>query len=108
LSAVLGNVGTVISFRVGAEDAPLLSSPFAPVVGPEDLMECPNFHGYMRLHLNDLSVHPFSFRNHPDVTVPDPARAAGLITASRDRWGVAAAECDERAARRAKWIRELG
>lgn len=108
LSAVLGNVGTVISFRVGAEDAPLLASVFAPAVGPEDLMECPNFHGYMRLHLNDLSVHPFSFRNHPDETVPDPARATRLIAASRDRWGVPAAECDERAVRRAKWIRELG
>ena len=108
LSAVLGNVGTVISFRVGAEDAPLLARVFAPAVGPEDLMECPNFHGYMRLHLNDRSVRPFSFRNRPDETVSDPARAARLIAASRDRWGVPAAECDEHAARRAKWIRELG
>ena len=107
LSAVLGNVGTVVSFRVGAEDAPLLANVFAPMVGSGDLMECPNFHGYMRLHLNEQSVRPFSFRNHPDETVPDPARAARLVAASLNRWGVPAAECDERATRRARWIREL-
>ncbi len=40
--AVLGNAGTLISFRVGPEDAAILEREFQPVFGCEDLLNLPN------------------------------------------------------------------
>lgn len=40
--AVFGNVGTMISFRVSADDAPVLAKPFAPQFDPEDLLQMAN------------------------------------------------------------------
>lgn len=48
-SAVLGNVGTIISFRVGAEDAPLLAREFAPVFAATDFMHLPNHEMFVKL-----------------------------------------------------------
>jgi len=107
LSAVLGNVGTVVSFRVGVEDAPLLAPVFAPRFTAQDLAESPNFQGYMRLHLDHEAVRPFSFVLEKPGRPSRPGRAERLIRASRARWGVAPAECDRRAEERRKFIREL-
>ena len=40
--AVFGNVGTMISFRVSADDAPVLAKPFAPQFEPDDLLQMNN------------------------------------------------------------------
>lgn len=58
--AVLGNVGTLICFRVGAQDAPLLSREFAPEFGAEDLLRLPNFNVYLRLMVDGSVSRPFS------------------------------------------------
>jgi hypothetical protein len=104
LAAVLGNAGTVISFRVGVEDARLLEPVFAPAVSALDLAECPNFEGYMRLHLDGCAVRPFSFRNLPPAGEGDRNAARRLAAASRRRWGVTASECDRRIAERRRSI----
>jgi len=108
LSAVLGNVGTILCYRVGAEDAPLLAPIFGSSVSPQDLIECPNWQGYLRLHTNHLSTRPFSFHNQIDTSAPNSDRARRLTQLSRERWGVPAEECDERARQRNRWIRSLG
>lgn len=109
LSAVLGNAGTVISFRVGVEDARLLEPLFAPAVSALDLAECPNFEGYMRLHLDSCAVRPFSFRTSPPSGDVDGARVSKLVEASRRRWGVPAEECDHRIeARRVSLLQASG
>lgn len=100
LAAVLGNAGTVICFRVGVEDARLLEPVFAPAVSALDLAECPNFEGYMRLHMDAGAVRPFSFRTLLPPGQPDCERARKWVAASRRRWGVPAAECDRRIAAR--------
>jgi hypothetical protein len=107
LSAVLGNVGTVVCYRVGAEDAGLLEPVFAPTVTAGDLLEAPNFHGYMRLHMSNAAARPFSFRNQPDDTPANEDRASRLAEASRKRWGVPAEECDQRAETRRKLIEAI-
>jgi hypothetical protein len=81
LNAVLDNVGTIISYRVGAEDARLLAPIFAPTVTERDLLECPKYQGYVRLHLSSFLTHPFSFRNNPDQTPPDLVQAKRLAEA---------------------------
>jgi DNA helicase HerA-like ATPase len=58
--AVLGNVGTLIAFRVGAADAPLVAREFAPVFGVEDLLTLPNHSIYLKLMAEGIVSRPFS------------------------------------------------
>lgn len=59
-SAVLGNVGTLISFRVGPEDAVLLGREFKAKFEPIDLLSLPNHDIYLRLMIDGAPSHPFS------------------------------------------------
>ena len=58
--AVIGNAGTLICFRVGAEDAPLLARELAPRFAASDLVSLPNFHIYVRLMIGGAPSRPFS------------------------------------------------
>jgi type IV secretory pathway TraG/TraD family ATPase VirD4 len=58
--AVLGNAGTLVAFRVGAEDAPLLSRHFEPTFGVHDLVNLPNRSFYLRLMIDGTPSPPFS------------------------------------------------
>lgn len=58
--AVLGNAGTIISFRVGAEDAPYLSREFTDVFEEIDLVQLPNYHIYLKLMIDGAPSMPFS------------------------------------------------
>jgi hypothetical protein len=60
--AVLGNVGTLISFRVGPEDASIMASEFQPVFGVEDLLNLPNRNFYLKLIIDGTPSRPFSAR----------------------------------------------
>ena len=65
--AVLGNVGTLLSFEVGAEDAEMLSKEFAPVT-MQDFMGLPRFNFYIKLMVQGKTSSPFS-----GVSLPPPA-----------------------------------
>jgi type IV secretory pathway TraG/TraD family ATPase VirD4 len=58
--AVLGNAGTIISFRVGAEDAPYLAREFQPRFEEIDLLQLPNHHIYLKLMIDGMPSKPFS------------------------------------------------
>ena len=58
--AVLGNAGTIISFRVGAEDAPYLAREFNEVFDETDLVQLPNHHIYLKLMIGGTPSMPFS------------------------------------------------
>jgi type IV secretory pathway TraG/TraD family ATPase VirD4 len=62
--AVLGNAGTVISFRVGPEDAALLAKEFQPTFDIEDLLNLPNFHVYLKLMIGGTPSRAFSAQLH--------------------------------------------
>lgn len=59
-SAIFGNVGTLISFRVGADDAKYLTREFSPVFNEYDLISLPNYHIYLKLMINGVTSEPFS------------------------------------------------
>jgi len=61
-SAVLGNAGTLIAFRVGAEDAPFLARELQPRFQAEDLINLPNHETYIRLMIDGSPSRPFSGR----------------------------------------------
>lgn len=58
--AVLGNVGTLVSFRVGAEDAPILAREFSPTFSTEDLVGLANHKIYLKLMIDMAPSWPFS------------------------------------------------
>lgn len=62
LGAVLGNVGNLVVFRVGAQDVEVLGRELAPVFSAEDLMDLPYYHAYIRMMIDGKPAKPFSAR----------------------------------------------
>ena len=58
--AVLANAGTLIAFRVGPEDAPLIAREFAPAFNVTDLISLPNRNIYLKLMIDGAPSQPFS------------------------------------------------
>jgi len=60
--AVLGNAGTLVSFRVGPEDGSILTKEFQPEFDVEDLLNLPNHCIYLKLMIDGAPSKPFSAR----------------------------------------------
>ena len=73
--AVLGNVGSMIIFRVGPEDAPLLARELEPVFTAKDLLRLPNYHMYLKLMIDGSIAKPFSATTFASIEEV-PQRAA--------------------------------
>ncbi|MCX6779513.1 MAG: type IV secretion system DNA-binding domain-containing protein [Candidatus Magasanikbacteria bacterium] len=59
-AAVFGNVGTLICFRVGGEDAEFLAKEFEPEFLAEDLVNLGKYNVYLKLMINGVTSSPFS------------------------------------------------
>lgn len=59
-SAVFGNTGTLVSFRIGPEDADTVAREFAPTFRSQDLTGLPNHDFYLRLMIEGTPSRPFS------------------------------------------------
>ncbi len=66
-SAIFGNVGTKVMFRVGIEDAPFLAQEFRGVFSEEDLINVDKFHAYVSTMVNNAPVPPFSMDTTKDL-----------------------------------------
>jgi len=73
MRAILGNVGTLISFRVGTEDAKILSQEFYPVFRQSDLVNLPAYGIYLKLMIDGDTSKPFSADTLNDVELFDEA-----------------------------------
>jgi len=58
--AVFGNAGTIISFRVGAEDAPYIVQEFHERFEQIDFLQLPNFRIYIKVMIDGMPSKPFS------------------------------------------------
>jgi hypothetical protein len=58
--AILGNVGTAVSFRIGLADALVLEKEFHPEFAATDLVNLPNYHIYLKLMIDGVVSKPFS------------------------------------------------
>ena len=65
--AVFGNVGSVVSFRVGAEDAPYLVREFHERFALADFLQLPNYRIYLKLMIDGMPSAPFSAATFPPV-----------------------------------------
>ncbi len=64
-NAVLGNVGTIGSFRIGAEDAEFLEKQFEPAFSRFDLVNLDNFNIILKMMLNNKVSTPFKMETYP-------------------------------------------
>ena len=63
--AVLGNAGTVISFKIGVEDAELLAKEFAPVFNEYDLVNVERYNAYIKLLIDNQASRAFNMQTIP-------------------------------------------
>ncbi len=87
--AVFGNVGSIASFRVGAEDAEFLEKQFAPVFSAADLINIDNRNCYVRMLINGQTAPAFSMKtlagvkSNPDIAAK--AKEFSRLTYGRDK-----------------------
>jgi len=82
--AVFGNVGTMMVFRVGADDAEFLEKEFDPEFTPQDLVNLPNYKIYLKLMIDGITSRPFSAKTLPPMAKGDPKVEEEVIKSSRD------------------------
>lgn len=58
--SILGNVGSMISFRLGLADAEILENEFRPEISALDLISLPNYHIYLKLMIDGKVSRTFS------------------------------------------------
>lgn len=86
--AVFGNVGTIVCFRVGAEDAEFLQKEFDPVFTAEDLVNLPKYNMYVKLMVDGITQRPFSARTLPPFKPPELSFRKEVIENSRKQYAV--------------------
>ncbi|MDA1038086.1 MAG: type IV secretion system DNA-binding domain-containing protein, partial [bacterium] len=94
-AGVFGNAGTIVSFRIGAADAPTLALEFAPKFIEDDLVNLPFANVYLRLLCNGISSDPFSASTLPPIQV-NVHNGGKVIAASRQQFAIPRAIVEER------------
>jgi len=83
----LGNVGTLVTFRVGAMDTEILEKEFDPVFFANDLVNLDKYNIYLKLMIDGVSTRPFSAKTLFPIDISDTAKnAKKVIQASRDKY----------------------
>jgi CxxC-x17-CxxC domain-containing protein len=94
-SAIFGNVGTIISFRVGAEDAELLEKEFTPEFIAEDLVNLTKYNIYLKLMIDGVASRAFSAETLPPITPTEPSQKAAIIDFSRNKYATSRVEVEK-------------
>lgn len=85
--AVFGNMGTIVSFRVGQNDVEALTQYFQPTFDGEDLLRVPNYNTIVRTLIGGVPTHPFSMATLPGLGTPNPRLAEALKQLSAAKFG---------------------
>lgn len=72
--AIFGNVGTVISFTLGRDDAEVMSKQFKEIISPNDLLSLPKFNAYIKLMIDGVMSDPFNMWTLP-LPTPEQSQA---------------------------------
>ena len=90
-NAIFGNVGTMIGFRVGVNDANYLQHEFQPVFNESDLINIDKFHAFMKTSIDNEPVPPFSVDMTKDMAKEEGKRnkkvAEAIVQLSRLKYG---------------------
>jgi hypothetical protein len=85
--AVFGNVGTMVNFKVGAEDGEYLEKEYAPDLSQQDIIGIANYKTYLKLNINNTTSRPFSMETLYDSTIMKPKVSQVIKKYSRMKYG---------------------
>jgi len=96
----MGNVGTMITFRIGAYDAEFLEKEYSPEFTINDLVSLGFAQIYLKLMIDGMASRPFSATTLPPINRPDMSYKETIIKVSRERYSTGRHEVEDKIA---KW-----
>lgn len=87
MAAVIGNVGTTVTYRVGSSDAEILAKEYAPTFVEEDLVNLPKFQIYLKLMIDGVASRPFSAQTLPPIG-STTGSTEKVVRVSRERYAI--------------------
>ncbi|HVO28785.1 MAG TPA: type IV secretory system conjugative DNA transfer family protein [Candidatus Paceibacterota bacterium] len=85
--AVFGNVGTIVTFRIGAADAEFLEKEFLPEFTEQDLVNLAKANVYIKLMIDGVASRPFSAETLPPQPMPLVTHRDVIIRNGQERYG---------------------
>ncbi len=85
--AVFGNMGTIVSFRIGQNDVDALSRYFQPTFDGDDLVRVPNYNSIVRTLVKGVPTQPFSMATIPPLGTPNQELGDALKQLSAAKFG---------------------
>jgi len=93
--AVMGNVGTMVTFRIGGYDAEILEKELQPTFAIEDMVNLGFAQIYIKLMINEVTSPPFSATTLPPIQKPEISFRGDIIANSRKQFARARAEVEQ-------------
>lgn len=100
--AVFGNAGTMVSFRIGVEDAEIMAKEFAPVFSEFDVINIERFNAYVKLMIQGTASRPFNMQTYPKPPGANLDTAKIIRNMSRLAFGRARADIEKDVLERTK------
>lgn len=85
--AVFWNAGTIMSFKVGAEDAEYLEKEYAPLLSQQDIIGIANYTSYCKLNIDNATSRPFDLKTLWDSNYKNEKVAQAIREYSRKKYG---------------------
>lgn len=104
--AVFGNMGTIVSFRIGQNDVDAMSRYFQPLFDGDDLLRVPNYNAVVRTLIGGVPTQPFSMAGLPPLGTPNANLGAALRQLSSAKYGRPKAQVDRDIAERLQTIEQ--
>ncbi len=98
--AVFGNMGTIVSFRIGQNDVEAMSRYFQPLFDGDDLLRVPNYNAVVRTLIGGVPTQPFSMAGLPPLGTPNANLGQALRQLSSAKYGRPKAQVDQEIAER--------
>lgn len=92
--SILGNVGTLIAFRLGSKDAKTVAEEFYPVFNDIDLINLPRYHISLKLLIDGATSKPFSAISTP-LAKPATSSKATAVVESQKSYGISVKEIEQ-------------
>ena len=93
--AVFGNMGTIVSFRIGQNDVESLGKYFQPTFDGDDLLRVPNYNTIVRTLIGGVPTQPFSMATLPPLGTPNPRLYDALKQLSAAKYGLPKAQVEK-------------
>jgi len=85
--AIIGNVGTLVCFRVGVPDAEFMAKEFEPVANQFDLNQIDAYNAYVKLLVDNAPIKPFSMQTILDAERENTELGKAILQLSRLKYG---------------------